>query len=55
MKLAAVVLLLVVLYAAALELVPWPWPAVLAVPASVATVLALRRIFQAAKAAGLAS
>ena len=41
MKLAAVVLLLVVLYAAALELVPWPWPAVLAVPASIATVLAV--------------
>ena len=40
-KLAAVVLLLVVLYAAALELVPWPWPAVLAVPASIATVLAV--------------
>ena len=39
MKLAAVVLLLVVLYAAALELVPWP--AVLAVPASIATVLAV--------------
>ena len=31
MKLAAVVLLLVVLYAAALELVPWLWAAVLAV------------------------
>ena len=31
MKLAAVVLLLVVLYAAALELIPWTWPAVLAV------------------------
>ena len=41
MKLAAVVLLLVVLYAAALELVPWPWPAVLAVPASITTVLAV--------------
>ena len=41
MKLAAVVLLLVVLYAAALELIPWPWPAVLAVPASIATVLAV--------------
>ena len=53
MKLAAVVLLLVVLYAVALELVPWP--AVLAVPAAIAIVLALRRIFQAAKAAGLAS
>ncbi len=39
MKLAAVVLLLVVVYAVALELVPWP--AVLAVPASIATVLAV--------------
>ena len=37
-KLAAVVLLLVVLYTAALELVPWP--AVAAVPASLAAVLA---------------
>ena len=38
-----VVLLLVVLYAVALELVPWTdvLPAVLAVPASVATVLAV--------------
>ena len=53
MKLAAVVLLLVVLYAVALELVPWP--AVLAVPAAIAIVLALRRIFQVANAAGLAS
>lgn len=35
MNLAAVVLLLVVLYTAALELVPWP-----AVPASLAAVLA---------------
>ena len=41
MKLAAVVLLLVLLWVAALELVPWPWPAVLAVPASIATVLAV--------------
>ena len=41
MKVAAAVLLLVVLYAAAMELVPWPWPAVLAVPASIATVLAV--------------
>ncbi len=41
MKLAAVVLLLVVLYAAALELIPWTWPAVLAVPASIANVLAV--------------
>ena len=39
MKLAVVVLLLVVVYAVALELVPWP--AVLAVPASIATVLAV--------------
>ena len=39
MNLAAVVLLLVVLYTAALELVPWP--AVAAVPASIATVLAV--------------
>ena len=31
MKLAVVVLLLVVLYAAALKLVPWLWAAVLAV------------------------
>lgn len=38
MKLAAAVWVLVVLYAVALELVPWP--AVLAVPASIATVLA---------------
>ena len=53
MKLAAVVLLLVVVYAVALELVPWP--AVLAVPAAIAIVLALRRIFQVAKTAGLAS
>ena len=36
-----VVVLLVVLYAVALELVPWLWAAVLAVPASVATVLAV--------------
>ena len=43
MKLAAVVLLLVVVYAAALALVPWTdvLPAVLAVPASIATVLAV--------------
>ena len=43
MKLAAVALLLVVLYAAALELLPWTdvLPAVLAVPASIATVLAV--------------
>ena len=43
MKLAAVVLLLVLLWVAALELVPWTdvLPAVLAVPASVATVLAV--------------
>ena len=41
MKLAAVVLLLVVVYAVALELVPWPWPAVLGVPAAIATVLAV--------------
>ena len=43
MKLAAVVLLLVVVYAVALELVPWTAvpPAVLAVPASIATVLAV--------------
>ena len=43
MKLAAVVLVLVVLYAAALELVSWTdvLPAVLAVPASIATVLAV--------------
>ena len=43
MKLAAVVLLLLVVYAVALELVPWTdvLPAVLAVPASVATVLAV--------------
>ena len=41
MKLTAAALLAVVLYAAALELVPWPWPAVLAVPASIATVLAV--------------
>ncbi len=40
-KLTAAALLAVVLYAAALELVPWPWPAVLAVPASIATVLAV--------------
>ena len=53
MKLAAVVLLLVVVYAVALVLVPWP--AVLAVPAAIAIVLGLRRIFQVAKAAGLAS
>ena len=39
MKLAAVVLVLVVVYAVALELVPWP--AVLAVPASISTVLAV--------------
>ncbi len=39
MKLAAVVLLLVMVHAVALELVPWP--AVLAVPASIATVLAV--------------
>ena len=39
MKLTAAALLAVVLYAVALELVPWP--AVLAVPASVATVLAV--------------
>ncbi len=39
MKLAAVVLVLVVVYAVALE--PVPWPAVLAVPASIATVLAV--------------
>ena len=38
-KLAAVVFVLVVLYTAALELVPWP--AVAAVPASIATVLAV--------------
>jgi len=57
MKLAAVVLLLVVVYAVALELVPWTdvLPTVLAVPAAIAIVLALRRIFQVAKAAGLAS
>ena len=39
MRWVAVVLLLVVLYAVALELVPWP--AVLAVPASISTVLAV--------------
>ena len=57
MKLAAVVLLLVVVYAVALELVLWTdvLPTVLAVPAAIAIVLALRRIFQVAKAAGLAS
>ncbi len=56
MKLAAVVVLVVV-YAVALEVLPWTdaLPAVLAVPAAIATVLALRRIFQVAKAAGLAS
>ena len=52
MKLAAVVLVLVVLYAAALELVPWPWPAVLAVPASIATVLAVVLIGALLAAAG---
>ena len=43
MKLAAVALLLVVVYTVALELVPWTdvLPAVLAVPASIATVLAV--------------
>ena len=43
MKLTAAALLAVVLYAAALELVPWTdvLPAVLAVPASIATVLAV--------------
>ncbi len=43
MTLAAVVLLLVVVYAVALELVPWTdvMPTVLAVPASIATVLAV--------------
>ena len=43
MKLAAVVLLLVVVHTVALELVPWTdvLPAVLAVPASIATVLAV--------------
>ena len=43
MKLAAVVLLLVGVHTAALELVPWTdvLPAVLAVPASIATVLAV--------------
>ncbi len=46
MKLAAVVLLLVVVYAVALELVPWP--AVLAVPASIAVVLAALRIWPVA-------
>ncbi len=40
-KLAAWVLLVVVVYFVALELVPWPWPAVLAVPASIANVLAV--------------
>ena len=42
MKLAAVVLLLVVVYAVAQALVPWP--AVVAVPASIATVLAVVRL-----------
>ena len=42
MKLAAVVLLLVVVYAVALALMPWP--AVVAVPASIATVLAVVRL-----------
>ena len=46
MKLAAVVLLLVVVYAVALE--PVPWPAVLAVPASIATVLAAVALVEAA-------
>ncbi len=43
MKLAVVALLLVVVYAVALELVLWTdvLPAVLAVPASIATVLAV--------------
>ena len=50
MKLPAVVLLLVVVYAAALELVPWTdvLPAVLAVPASIATVLAAVALVEAA-------
>ena len=42
MKLAAVVLLLVVVYAAALELLSWT--DVVAVPASIATVLAVVRL-----------
>ena len=43
MKLAAVVLLLVVVHTVALELAPWTdvLPAMLAVPASIATVLAV--------------
>ena len=54
MKLAAVVLVLVVLYAVALELVPWTdvLPAVLAVPASIATVLAVVLIGALLAAAG---
>ena len=55
--LLAVVLLLVVVQVLVLVLVLVPWtdvmPTVLAVPASIATVLALRRIFQEAKAARL--
>ena len=53
MKLAAVVLLLVVLYAAALELVPWPWQKVLPMPALIATVLAVVLIGALLEAAGV--